>query len=60
MFPLEKLPLAYAASGNGAPIGQTIWLQTTNNNNFVSARTDQTNSPLNASATQVQAWEEFQ
>jgi hypothetical protein len=46
----------YAAS---APIGQTIWLQATNNNTYVSARTDQTNTPLDAIATQVQGWEEF-
>ncbi|EFH85958.1 twin-arginine translocation signal domain-containing protein [Ktedonobacter racemifer] len=46
----------YAAS---APIGQTIWLQTTNNNSYVSARINQTNAPLQATATQVQAWEEF-
>jgi DNA-binding transcriptional regulator YiaG len=45
--------------GSGAPVGSTIWLQATNNNNYVSARADQTNTPLNASATQVQAWEEF-
>ncbi|GHO70118.1 hypothetical protein KSC_090100 [Ktedonobacter sp. SOSP1-52] len=46
----------YAAS---APIGQTIWLQATNNNNFVSARNNQTNTPLQATSTQVQTWEEF-
>jgi hypothetical protein len=50
---------AHAASGNGAPLGQVIWLQTTNNHNYVSTRTDQTNSPLEAIVTQVQAWEEF-
>ena len=49
----------YAAPTNGAPIGQTIWLQTTNNHNYVSARIDQTNTPLEALVTQVQAWEEF-
>lgn len=53
-----KWPQAYAATG-GAPVGQTIWLETTNNSNFVSARTDQTNTPLQASVTQVQGWEEF-
>src|SRR5579859_371700 len=46
----------YAAS---APIGQTIWLQATNNNNYVSARIDQSNTPLEALVTQVQAWEQF-
>lgn len=50
---------AYAAPANGAPLGQTIWLQTTNNHNYVSTRTDQTNSPLQATITQVQAWEEY-
>lgn len=35
------------------------WLQATNNNNYVSARNDQTNTPLQATATQVQAWEQF-
>src|SRR5437868_6077533 len=50
---------AHAASSNGAPLGQVIWLQTTNNHNYVSTRTDQTNSPLEAIVTQVQAWEEF-
>ncbi|HLZ63336.1 MAG TPA: hypothetical protein VKR06_40905 [Ktedonosporobacter sp.] len=48
---------AHAAAG--APVGQAIWLQTTNNNNYVSTRMDQTNAPLEAIATQVQAWEEF-
>ncbi len=47
------------STSGGAPIGTTIWLRATNNNNYVSARIDQTNSPLDASATQVQAWEEF-
>src|SRR5258708_22391610 len=56
-FSLGKLSQVYAATG--APIGQTIWLQTTNNNNYVSTRIDQTNSPLEAIAAQVQAWEEF-
>ncbi|HVU70774.1 MAG TPA: hypothetical protein VHD63_26855 [Ktedonobacteraceae bacterium] len=46
-------------AASGAPVGQTIWLQTTNNNNYVSTRTDQTNAPLQASITQVQAWEEY-
>jgi hypothetical protein len=45
--------------GSGAPIGHTIWFQTTNNHNYVSARIDQTNTPLEALVTQVQAWEEF-
>ncbi|GHO65182.1 hypothetical protein KSC_040740 [Ktedonobacter sp. SOSP1-52] len=45
--------------GSGTPVGHTIWLKTTNNNNYVSARTDQTNTPLDANVTQVQAWEEF-
>jgi hypothetical protein len=44
---------------SSAPIGQTIWLMTTNNNEYVSARTDQTNAPLNASVAQVQDWEKF-
>ncbi|GER90093.1 glucosylceramidase [Dictyobacter vulcani] len=48
-----------SGGGSGAPVGKTIWLRATNNNNYVSTRIDQTNSPLNASATQVQAWEEF-
>ncbi|HTI14595.1 MAG TPA: hypothetical protein VL461_08520 [Dictyobacter sp.] len=52
-----KPPLAHAAGS--APIGQTIWLETTNNHEYVSTRTDQTNSPLQASVTQVQAWEEY-
>ncbi|GCE24139.1 glycoside hydrolase family 30 beta sandwich domain-containing protein [Dictyobacter kobayashii] len=47
-----------AGGGSGAPIGKTIWLNATNGN-YVSARIDQSNNPLNASATQVQAWEEF-
>ena len=45
------------AHAAGAPVGQTIWLQTTNNYQYVSARTDQTNTPLNAMVGQVQAWE---
>src|SRR6185437_8985486 len=47
------------ADAASAPIGQTIWLQATNNNNYVSARIDQSNTPLEALVTQVQAWEEF-
>jgi hypothetical protein len=47
------------SGGSGAPVGHIIWLKTTNNNNYVSARTDQTNTPLDANVTQVQAWEEF-
>lgn len=52
-------PTPTPIGNGGAPIGKTIWLQTTNNHNYVSARANQTNAPLNASATQVQAWEEF-
>lgn len=44
--------------GSGAPIGQTIWLKASNGL-YASARTDQTNAPLDASAAQAQAWEEF-
>jgi hypothetical protein len=56
IFSQGKLPMAHAA---GAPIGQTIWLQATNNSHYISARTDQTNTPLDASVTQVQDWEQF-
>ncbi len=59
ILPQTKLPAAFAATASSAPTGQTIWLRTTNNNNYVSTRIDQTNSPLEAIATQVQAWEEF-
>lgn len=45
-------------SGGSAPIGQTIWLQASNSLD-ASARIDQTNLPLDASASQVQAWEEY-
>jgi hypothetical protein len=55
----QQAQRAYAAPTNSAPIGQTIWLQTTNNHNYVSARIDQTNSPLQSTTTQVQAWEQF-
>ena len=48
-----------ARAASNAPLGQTIWLVTTNNNQYVSARTDQTNAPLDASVTQVQGWEQF-
>ena len=54
-----KLPQVFAAANVGAPVGQTIWLRTTNNNNYVSARTDQTNTPLEAIVNQVQGWEQF-
>ncbi|MDQ2713820.1 MAG: family 16 glycosylhydrolase [Chloroflexota bacterium] len=47
------------APGGGAPIGETIWLKATNNNKYVSARIDQANNPLEAYASQVLAWEEF-
>ena len=46
------------AKAASAPIGQTIWLQATNHY-YVRARTDQTNTPLEALVTQVQAWKEF-
>jgi hypothetical protein len=52
-----KAPLAYAASS--APVGQTIWIRSTNNNNYVSARIDQANNPLGCSVNQVQGWEQF-
>jgi hypothetical protein len=45
-------------SSGSAPIGKTIWLKAYTGN-YVSARTDQTNTPLDANVTQVQAWEEF-
>ena len=44
--------------GSGAPIGETIWLKASNGL-YASARTDQTSSPLDASATTPQAWEEY-
>jgi hypothetical protein len=50
--------IAHAAP-SGAPIGQVIWLQATNNGQYVSVRTDQANTPLDAMVGQVQAWEEF-
>ena len=56
---LTKHFLAEAATAAITPAGQTIWLQTTNNNQYISTRTDQTNSPLEAIATQVQGWEEY-
>lgn len=59
VLPLTLPGFASAATTNSAPLGQTIWLQTTNNNQYVSTRMDQTNSPLQAIATQVQAWEEY-
>jgi hypothetical protein len=59
ILPAIKSQAVHAASANGAPLGQTIWLLTTNNHNYVSTRIDQSNSPLEAIATQVQAWEEF-
>src|SRR5262245_32767326 len=51
--------LGHDARAVSAPIGQTIWLQATNNNGYVSARTDQTDKPLEAIATQVRAGEAF-
>ncbi len=59
VWPEMSAQRVFAAPANGAPIGQTIWLQTTNNHNYVSTRIDQTNNPLQATVTQVQAWEEF-
>jgi len=56
-FLLGKLTQADAATG--APLRQTIWLRTTNNDDYVSTRIDQTNAPLNATATSAQLWEEF-
>jgi glucosylceramidase len=43
---------------SGAPIGQTIWLKAFNGL-YASARIDQSNFPLDASASQAQAWEEY-
>lgn len=48
-----------AVTATSAPVGQTIWLRATNNSDYVSVRIDQTNSPLQASATSAQSWEEF-
>lgn len=36
-----------------------IALRSPANNNYVSARVNQTNSPLQAVATQIQFWEQF-
>ncbi|GLV55419.1 hypothetical protein KDH_22630 [Dictyobacter sp. S3.2.2.5] len=47
-----------SGGGSGAPVGKTIWLKATNGN-YVSARIDQSNNPLEAMVTQVQAWEEY-
>ncbi len=52
-------PTPTPGGGNSAPIGQNIWLKAGANGDYVSARTDQTNTPLDASVTQVQAWEVF-
>jgi mannan endo-1,4-beta-mannosidase len=41
-----------------APIGKTIWLKAYTGN-YVSAWSSDTNTPLEARASQVQAWEEF-
>ena len=57
-FMQGKSTRAYAAS-TSAPTGETIWLKATNNSDYVSARTDQTNTPLDALVTSVQGWEEF-
>jgi hypothetical protein len=45
-------------SGSTLPIGKTIWLRAVTGN-YVSIRTDQTNSQLYANAAQVQGWEKF-
>ncbi len=58
-LPLVSFFQAKAAVVNSIPIGKTIWLQTTNNNEYVSTRTDQTNSPLEAIVMQMQGWEQF-
>lgn len=42
-------------AGNGL-----IALRAHANNDYVSARTDQANTPLDASVTLIQGWEEFQ
>ena len=44
--------------GGSAPIGQTIWLKASNGN-YASARIDQTNNPVQCTATTPQAWEEY-
>jgi endonuclease/exonuclease/phosphatase family metal-dependent hydrolase len=41
------------------PIGQTIWLKASANGNYVSARTNTTNSPLWASAAAPNTWEKY-
>ncbi len=51
-------PTPTPTATSGAPIGQTIWLKASNGN-YASARTDQTNTPLQCIATTPQAWEEF-
>jgi serine/threonine protein kinase len=42
-----------------APIGQTIWLKSTINGDYVNPHTSTANGPLYADASQVQALEEF-
>src|SRR5215510_6629294 len=59
VLPALVLHWADAAPATDAPIGQTIWLQTTNTHTYVSTRLDQPNAPLQATSTQVQAWEAF-
>lgn len=46
------------SGGGSAPVGQTIWLKASNGL-YASTRIDQTNSPLDASASTPQAWEEY-
>ena len=42
------------------PIGQTVWLKSVANGNYVSARANTTDSPLWASASEVRTWEKYQ
>lgn len=50
--------LTSPTGNNGAPVGQTIWLKASTGL-YVSAWVSDTNTPLEARASQVQAWEEF-
>jgi beta-glucanase (GH16 family) len=60
---VDYVHVYYASSGSSppsssTPIGKTIWLKAYTGN-YVSARIDQANSPLEAMVGAVQAWEEF-
>ncbi|MFC6226261.1 endonuclease/exonuclease/phosphatase family protein [Paenibacillus allorhizosphaerae] len=60
-FPVNlNVTIPLTTDTTARPIGQTIWLKASANGNYVSTRANTTDSPLWASATAANTWENHQ